>query len=83
MLAYEIFLFLQLKPKKKKKGTTLNLSFHQFSPCANVNLHQPSPTAVPLNAPYGTVSLAADGALRCPTAKDRWSNGATVKIILG
>lgn len=43
----------------------------------------PPPQAVPLNAPYDTVSLAADGAMRCPTAKDRWSNGATVKIILG
>lgn len=33
---------------QKRKSTTSNLSFHQFSPCANVNLHRPSPTSCPL-----------------------------------
>ena len=35
-------------PQKKKKKTTLNLSFQQLGPCANVNLHQPFPQALPM-----------------------------------
>ena len=48
VLAYEVFFGTETKKKKKqnKKNpnkTTLNLSFHWLSPCANVNLHQPFP----------------------------------------
>lgn len=64
----------------QKKGTTLNLNFHQFSPCANVNLCQPSPTSCPLKCPlWHSLSCCRRNAI----AKDRWRNGAIVKIILG
>ena len=48
VLAYEVFFGTETKKKKKKNKknpnkTTLNLSFHWLSPCANVNLHQPFP----------------------------------------
>lgn len=76
VLAYDFFLIAT----KKKKGTTLNLIFHQFSPCANINLCQPSPTSCPLKCTlWHNLSCCRWSSV----AKDRWRNGAIVKIILG
>lgn len=70
--------------RNQEKGTTLNLSFHQFGPCMcqcqppSSIPHKLSPQILPV-----IVCLVADGALRCPTAKASWRNRAIVKIILG
>lgn len=47
VLVYEVFFGAEPPPPKKKKPT-LNLSFQQLGPCANVNLHQPFPQALPM-----------------------------------
>lgn len=48
VLVYEVFFGTETKKKNK---TTLNLSFQQLGPCANVNLHQPFPQALPMTQP--------------------------------
>lgn len=47
VLVYEVFWNWNQK-KKQKNNLTLNLSFQQLGPCANANLHQPFPQALPM-----------------------------------
>lgn len=60
------------------------LSFYQFSPCANVNLHRPSPTSCPLQCSQrSSLSCCRWSSLRCPQPKTGGEvDGAIVKIIL-